>query len=185
MLGQTIVDLAGEARPLLERGALCVVDAHAVESGVGRAQGAQVAALVGDGAGHEDRVGHQTHDVRDGHEVGVDAGPEGVLDLGHEQDDEPDRGEGVAHRAAAAPGHAVEDDGGQQAGHGGHHEDEGEAREAGQQPELAGLGEQGLEARLLDERRQEVAHRDRSTIVPRPMMATGRKTLRTRRRVPP
>ena len=44
-------------------------------------------------------------------------------------------------------------------GHGGHDEDEREAREAGQQPELAGVGEQGLEADVLDERRQEVADR--------------------------
>ena len=115
VLGQPVVDLAGEARALLEGGAFGVVDAHAVEGGVGRTQGSQVAALVGDGAGHEDHVGHQAHHVRDGHEVGVDAGPEGVLDLGHEQDDEADGREGVAHRAAASPGHAVEDDGGQRA----------------------------------------------------------------------
>ena len=50
VLRQAIVDLARQPRPLLERGALGLGDAHAVEGGVGGAQGAQVGALVGDDA---------------------------------------------------------------------------------------------------------------------------------------
>ena len=43
---------------------------------------------VGCSPGDEDQEGHQPHHVTDGHETGIDTRPDGVLDLGHHQDDQ-------------------------------------------------------------------------------------------------
>ena len=81
VLGQAVVQLAREARALLERGALGLGDAQPVERGVGAAQRAQVGARLGVDAQQQDHEEGQAQRLTRRDQAAVDARVEEEVDL--------------------------------------------------------------------------------------------------------